>query len=107
VIRRASDGPARPARSAGLARSAGSPRPAASRPLPPIRVRREPPTLEEAVFAAQGLTDAPDQQVEIAAGLMGVPPTDVLPVLAALRARPPAAPRTGPQVVVLKRRTIR
>ena len=77
-------------------------------PLPPLRVRREPPTLEEAVFAAQGLTDAPDQQVEIAAGLMGVPPAEVLPVLAALRAAPPrpAAPasRPAPRVVVLKRR---
>jgi hypothetical protein len=39
----------------------------------PRRVRREPPTLEEAVAAASGLTDDPQQQAEIAAALMGVP----------------------------------
>jgi hypothetical protein len=37
------------------------------------RVRQEPPTLEEAVEAAQGLTDDLAAQVEIAASLMGVP----------------------------------
>ena len=39
---------------------------------PPVRVRHLPPTLEEAVFAAQGLTDDAAQQAEIAAELMGV-----------------------------------
>ena len=39
----------------------------------PRRVRRDPPTLDEAIFAAQGLTDDPQAQVEIAASLMGVP----------------------------------
>jgi hypothetical protein len=34
------------------------------------RVRQDPPTLEEAIFAARGLTDDVEQQVEIAAGLM-------------------------------------
>ena len=38
---------------------------------PPVRIRHLPPTLEEAVFAAQGLTDDVDQQAEIAAELMG------------------------------------
>ncbi len=37
------------------------------------RVRRDPPTLAEALSAAQGLTEDRDQQVEIAAELMGVP----------------------------------
>jgi hypothetical protein len=37
------------------------------------RVRVEPPTLDEAVFAARGLTDDPDEQAEIAASLMGMP----------------------------------
>ena len=37
--------------------------------LPPIRVRREPPTVSEAVAAAQDLADDVEQQVEIAAGL--------------------------------------
>jgi hypothetical protein len=37
------------------------------------RVRVEPPTLDEAVFAARGLTDDPNEQAEIAASLMGMP----------------------------------
>ena len=36
------------------------------------RVRQDPPTLAEAVAAAQGLTDDADQQIEFAATLMGV-----------------------------------
>ena len=39
---------------------------------PPVRVRYDPPTLDEAVFAAQGLTDDIEHQAEIAAELMGV-----------------------------------
>jgi hypothetical protein len=38
----------------------------------PRRVRRDPPTLEEAIFAAAGLTDNQDEQAEIAAALMGL-----------------------------------
>jgi len=37
------------------------------------RVRRDPPTVEEAVLAAQGLTDQVSQQIEIVASLMEVP----------------------------------
>lgn len=37
------------------------------------RVRRDPPTLEEAIFAATGITDDLDSQAEIAAALMGMP----------------------------------
>jgi hypothetical protein len=37
------------------------------------RVRRDPPTLEDAVLAAQGLTDDVDGQVEIVMSLMHVP----------------------------------
>ena len=36
------------------------------------RVRRDPPTLEEAIFAAMGITEDLDQQAEIAASLMGM-----------------------------------
>jgi hypothetical protein len=39
----------------------------------PRKVREEPPSLEEAIFAAHGLSDDPDAQAEIAASLMGVP----------------------------------
>jgi hypothetical protein len=43
----------------------------------PRRVRKDPPTLEEAIFAAQGITDDLQGQVEIAASLMGLPPEKV------------------------------
>ncbi|MDB5501652.1 MAG: hypothetical protein JWR89_1554 [Tardiphaga sp.] len=37
------------------------------------RVRRDPPTLDEAIFAAMGITEDLEQQAEIAASLMGMP----------------------------------
>jgi hypothetical protein len=37
------------------------------------RVRRDPPTVEEAVLAAQGLSDELKEQIEIVASLMEVP----------------------------------
>jgi hypothetical protein len=37
------------------------------------RVRRDPPTLEEAIVAAIGITDDQAAQAEIAASLMGLP----------------------------------
>lgn len=37
------------------------------------RVRRDPPTVEEAVQAAQGLTEELSEQIEIVASLMDVP----------------------------------
>jgi len=70
------------------------------------------PTLEEAVVAAQGLSDDIEQQVEIASGLMGVPQEQVRPVIASA---PPSETARGferssramPQVVVLRRRAVR
>jgi hypothetical protein len=47
--------------------------------LPPIRIKREFPTLDEAVFAAQGLTDDLEQQVTIAASLMNMSEDEVRP----------------------------
>jgi hypothetical protein len=41
------------------------------------RVRYDPPTLKEAILAAQGLTDQLLQQVEIAAALMDLPVDEV------------------------------
>jgi hypothetical protein len=38
----------------------------------PRRVRRDPPTVEEAVLAAQGLTDQLSEQTEIVASLMQI-----------------------------------
>jgi hypothetical protein len=41
------------------------------------RVRREPPTLEEALIAAEAMAPDNDSRAEIAAQLMGVPVEDV------------------------------
>ena len=41
------------------------------------RVRHDPPTLEEAIVAASGLTDDISEQIEIAASLMDVPMDEV------------------------------
>jgi hypothetical protein len=43
----------------------------------PRRVRRDPPTLEEAIFAAIGITEDQEAQAEIAASLMGLPVDEV------------------------------
>lgn len=81
-------------------------------PLPPIRIRREPPTLKEAVLAAQGLSDDPQHQVEIAAGLMGVAEEEAAPVVSACRSTPGAVEIRRPgslattRVVVLRRRSV-
>jgi hypothetical protein len=48
----------------------------------PRKVRFDPPTLKEAIFAAQGLTGDLEQQAEIAAALMAVPVDDVRAKLA-------------------------
>jgi hypothetical protein len=40
------------------------------------RVRRDPPTIEEAVLAAQGLTDQVGEQTEIVASLMEISPDE-------------------------------
>ncbi|QIG91656.1 MULTISPECIES: hypothetical protein [Bradyrhizobium] len=42
------------------------------------RVRHDPPTLEEAIFAAIGITDDVEAQAEIASSLMGLPYDEVL-----------------------------
>ncbi|GJE05195.1 MULTISPECIES: hypothetical protein [Methylobacterium] len=83
--------------------------------LPPIRVRREPPTVAEAVSAAQDLADEVEQQVEIAAGLIGLSPDEVRPhVLAAAKPRADrlperfltaAGPNRAPRTVVVERRS--
>jgi hypothetical protein len=51
------------------------------------RVRHEEATIEEAIAAAQGLSDDRDEQVEIAAALMGLPQEEIR---AALRNVAPA-----------------
>ena len=45
----------------------------------PVRVRQEPPTVAEAVAAAQALMPDLEQQVDITAGLMGLTPDEARP----------------------------
>src|SRR3954467_8320050 len=60
--------------------------------LSPVRVRHEPPTVAEAVMAAQALTPDLEQQVEITAGLVGLTPGEVRPFV--LEA-PPLSPHSS------------
>ncbi|SCY80987.1 hypothetical protein [Microvirga guangxiensis] len=77
--------------------------------------RIEPPSLEEAIAAAQGLTDNIEGQVEIASQLMGMPEEEVRPVVLKISAETRQPQRTvvadrvldrgeGAKVVVVERR---
>nr|WP_246777111.1 hypothetical protein [Microvirga sp. VF16] len=78
------------------------------------RTRHDPPALKEAIAAAQGLTGHIEDQIEIAAQLMGLPEAEVRPevlkaaegaaavVIGAARVRTRQAP-----VVVVERRGLR
>ena len=78
-----------------------------------LRVKNEPPTLQEAMAAAGGMVDELDQQVELAAMLLGVELTpDTMKALSAARPRGNVvdiAVRGGAArtVVVEKKRQIR
>lgn len=74
--------------------------------LPPPRVRREPPTIQEAIAAAQDLTDDREQQIEIAAGFMGVSEDEVRPHVPR-RAKPATSIIAGNRAVVVERRVAR
>ena len=63
----------------------------------PPRVRYEPPTVEEAMAAAQDMTSDHDQQLEIAASLLGMS-------VDAVRAERPATPETN-QVTQIRTRS--
>ncbi len=79
------------------------------------RVRRDPPTLEEAIFAAVGITDDQEAQAEIAAALMGLPYEEVLaevkkaarPVLGRSTTRVIAGEQGAQRSVVVERRVVR
>src|SRR5215471_15135954 len=79
----------------------------------PRRVRRDPPTLQEAIFAARGLTDSLQAQAEIAASLMGLPVESVRAEV--LKSAPDrtastrviAGDRGARRAVVVERRTTR
>jgi hypothetical protein len=77
--------------------------------------RVEPPVLEEAIVAAQGLTDDIESQIEIASQLMGMPEDEVRPVVlkASVPTRRPVQlserismheRSEGPKVVVVERK---
>jgi len=81
----------------------------------PRRVRNDVPTLDEAINAAQGLTDDLDEQAEIAASLMGVPRDQVRTELLKL-SRPRkdvlktfafTGPASAPRTVVVERKPSR
>jgi hypothetical protein len=77
------------------------------------RVRRDPPTVEEAVVAAQGLTDNLREQIEIVASLMEMAPDEARGVVLRMGQRKDVdrvtvTGRVGTQrAVVVERRTSR
>jgi hypothetical protein len=58
------------------------------------KTRHDPPNLDEAILAAQGLTDQIEMQTQIAAQLMGLSEDEVRP--AVLKAATQSRPRTQP-----------
>ena len=77
------------------------------------RVRRDLPTVEEAVLAAQGLTEEVSEQVEIVASLMDVPADEARGAVLRFAQRKDVNRTTitsvsgTPRTVVVERRTIR
>jgi hypothetical protein len=77
------------------------------------RVRRDPPTIEEAVVAAQGLTDDLKEQMEIVASLMEITPDEARGVVLHMGQRKEVNRVTvtgrigAPRAVVVERRTPR
>jgi hypothetical protein len=81
----------------------------------PRRVRVDAPTLQEAITAAQGLSDNIDEQTEIAASLMGVSRDEARTEL--LKFAPPrkdilrtvafTGPASAPRTVVVERKPSR
>jgi hypothetical protein len=66
------------------------------------KVRHDPPTLKEAILAAQGMTDQVLEQVEIAAALMDLPVDEVR-----AEVLKNALPRKSEQIVTSSGRSLR
>ena len=81
----------------------------------PRRVRHEAPTLEEAIAAAQGLSDELDEQAEIAASLIGLPHDQVRDELLKLAPKRRdtiksvvfTGPASAPRTIVVERKPAR
>jgi hypothetical protein len=80
----------------------------------PRRVKEALPNIEEALFAAKGLSDDFNEQVEIASSLLGVPPEQVRTEAmktkhtTTLQVRSPVSERGGAtRSVVVERRIVR
>ena len=81
----------------------------------PRRVRHEAPTLDEAIAAAQGLSDELNEQAEIAASLIGLPHdqvrTKLLKVAAprkdVIKSVAFAGPASAPRTIVVERKPAR
>ena len=72
---------------------------------PPGRVRYDPPTLEEAVLAAQGFMDDAEHQAEFAAELMGAPIEEARELIAKMAVRAAATRRApAPEVAFTSNR---
>jgi hypothetical protein len=77
------------------------------------RVRQDPPTLEEAVLAAQGLTEELAEQIEIVASLMEVSAEEARSAVLRLGQRKDVSRMTiagrvgAPRAVVVERRITR
>ena len=81
----------------------------------PRRVRNDAPTLQEAIAAAQGLSDELEEQADIAAALIGLPREQVRAEL--LKAAPPrkaaaksvafVGPASAPRTIVVERKPTR
>jgi hypothetical protein len=81
----------------------------------PRRVRNDAPTLQEAIAAAQGLSDTLDEQADIAAALIGLPREQVrAELLKAAPSRKAAAQSvafvgsaSAPRTIVVERKPTR
>lgn len=79
------------------------------------RVRHDPPTLAEALTAAQCFTDDRDDQAEIAADLMGVPVAEAMIEMRRLAPQrratqtvvAPARDKSGLRTVIIERKASR
>ena len=75
------------------------------------RVRHDPPTIEEALEAAECFAEDPESQIEVAAQLMGISEEEVRAVAqrraTTIQRVAPATPSASGRAVIVERRTTR